>query len=272
MDLIDRLAILRDSAEGQHHALDTPKKTETALVLPFFDALGYDPFEVQDVEPDVRVDGDDDAVPVDYVLKKEGDPVMLVQCSAATDDLEVDEDHVLLRHLDTVEADLVVFTNGLRYHFYTDAVGSGAPAAAVFEFDLLGSEPAAVETLRRFTKRAFDPDEVRSASDDRPYDRLVQEYLTRQKDAPDAPFVQFVAAQIHDGDVPDDALDQLRPVVQHALEELAGDAEEELGNVLDREERRVSRNGDPVDHDDRDEPEASGVFDKDIVKRVLDDF
>jgi hypothetical protein len=60
--------------------------------------------------------------------------------------------------------------------------------------------------------------------------------------------------------------------VQHALEELAGDAEGELGNVLGREERRVSPHGDPVDHDDRDEPEASGVFDKDIVKRVIDDF
>jgi len=268
MDLIDRLSILRASAEGQHHALDTPKKTETALVLPFFDALGYDPFDVQDVEPEVRVGEGEDEVTVDYALKKEGKTVMLVQCSAATEGLDVDEEHGLLRHLDTEAADLVVFTNGLHYQFYADVAPEARPEA-VFTFDLLHAESAATETLRRVTKRAFDPDTLRATPDDRSYDRRVQEYLTRQKDAPDAPFVQFVAAQIHDGDVPDDALDQLRPVVQHALEDLADETEYGTSNG---DERRRSPNGDPVAHDDRGDQGTAGVFEKDIVKRVLEDF
>jgi len=269
MDLIDRLSILRASAEGQHHALDSQKKTETALVLPFFDALGYDPFDVQDVEPEVRAGGDEEDATVDYVLKKEGAPVMFVQCAAATEDLEVDDDHVLLRHLDTLEAALVVFTNGLRYQFYANARPRDE---AVFEFDLLDSGPAAVETLRRFSKRAFDPDEIHAVTDDGSYSRQVREYLVQQKDAPDAPFVQFVAAQIHDGDVPDDALDRLRPVVQEALEELAGEGEVDHGGGPGREWRPASPNGEPVAHGDKDGENTSGVFEKDLVKRVLDDF
>ena len=78
MEFTEKVSALQSSAENQLPALNSLKKTETALVLPFFDVLGYNPFDVRDVEPDFNVGlGDKGMRTVDYALKREGAPLML---------------------------------------------------------------------------------------------------------------------------------------------------------------------------------------------------
>ncbi len=273
MDLANRLSILRARAEKQCTALDRQKKMETALVLPFFDALGYDPFDVRDVEPEASVEREGEKDTVDYVLKKEARPVMLVEWMEVNEAPEVSEDHDLFRQAEALDASFVVFTNGLRYRLYAvsgeDARGSGKP---ILDFELLNHESGDVDVLRRFTKRAFDEDEILAATYDRTRSRQVREYLVQQTDTPDAPFVQFVAAQVSNDPVADDDLDQFRPVVQRVLNELLGAAEEEREPLSAPKDAPVPPNGETVADGAVNEQEQVGVFEKDIVKRVLEDF
>ncbi|PSQ94253.1 MAG: restriction endonuclease, partial [Bacteroidetes bacterium QH_2_63_10] len=55
MDLTEKISALQSSAQRQLPALTSLKKMETALILPFFNALGYDPFDVREIEPDFEM-------------------------------------------------------------------------------------------------------------------------------------------------------------------------------------------------------------------------
>jgi len=266
MDLADRLSMLRARADGQRAALDRQKATETALLLPFFDALGYDPFDVRAVEPDVRVERADETV--DYALKRDGTPVMFVECMRATRVLEVPDDSILLRHAEAMDVPFVLFTNGVRFRVYrVGGDGAGSSEELILDFDLLDYEPGEVDVLRRLARPVFDADDVCAAAYGRTRSRQVREYLTRQRDAPDASFVRFVATQICDETVSGDELDRLRPVVQNVLDELLGQAEDE-------KEPPAAREGSPVPPggEDATERKRAGVFEKDIVKRALNDL
>ena len=266
MDLADRLSMLQARVDGQRAALDRQKKTETALILPFFDALGYDPFDVRTVEPEASVGEGDETV--DYALKRDDTPVMLVECTGAARALEAPDDSALFRQAEAMGVPLVLFTNGVRFQFYTvdegEAEPSGGPA---LDFDLLDHASGAVGVLRRLARPVFDADGVRAALHGHTRSRQVREYLAGQKDAPDAPFVQFVASQACGGTVPSDELDRFRPVVQNVLEELLGATEDEDGALAARGESPV-----PVNEGGATERKTSGVFEKDIVKHALNDL
>ena len=261
MDLADRLSMLQARVDGQRAALDRQKKTETALVLPFFDALGYDPFDVRAVEPEASLGEGDETV--DYALKRDGTPVMLVECTDAAGAPDPPDNPALFRQAEAMGVPLVLFTNGVRFQFYTvggdEAEPSDGPA---LDFDLLDHASGEVDVLRRLARPVFDADGARAALYGRTRSRQVREYLARQKDAPDAPFVQFVATQVCDGTVPSDELDRFRPVVRSVLEELLGATE---GEAL------TARGGSPVPvgGGSATERKTSGVFEKDIVKHAL---
>lgn len=220
MGLAEKLSALRKSAERQLDVLNSKEKTENALLLPFFDALGYDAFNVREVEPGHVVELEEGAKDVDYAVKIDGAPTMLFQCEEAATDLDAFDGDPLFRHFDALDASLVVLTNGLTYRFFADLGGEGAvDGRPFFEFDLLNHESEQISYLERLTKSAFDTDEVLSTAFELKYTRLLQNYLVRQRDEPDTHFVRFLAAQIHEGEVSEGILDQFQPVVQQFLQQ-----------------------------------------------------
>jgi hypothetical protein len=266
MDLANRLSILQTRADEQRAALDHQKKAETALVLPFFDALGYDLFDVRAVEPEVNV-GKDGGETVEYALKREDRPVVLVECEGETASAEVPDDHTLFRHAEAMDVPLVLFTDGLRNRFYAVVADEDErPGEPLLDLDLLDYTSEDVDLLRQFTRPVFDRAAVRTIRG-HARNRQVREYLAQQKEAPDAPFVQFVATQICDGNVPDGELDRFRPAVQNVLDELLREPEPGRRSPAAREEAPV-----PPAEEGTEKQQEPGVFGKDVVKRALNDL
>lgn len=219
MRLPEKLTALKDRAEDQLDILNSKEKTQNALLLPFFDALGYDAFNVREVEPNHVVELDQEgAREVDYAVRIGGTPAMLFQCQEATGDLEAFDPDPLFRHFGELPASLVVLTNGLTYRFFADlGEGTSVDGRPFFEFDLLDYEPEQVTYLELLTKTAFDTEEVLAAAFELKYTRLLQNYLVRQRESPDKHFVRFLAAQIYEGRVSEGVLERFRPVVQRLL-------------------------------------------------------
>ncbi len=294
MSFSDKISSLQSSAERQLHALGSKKKTENALILPFFKMLGYNPFDVREVEPEYEIGrGEQGTETVDYALKKEGTPTVLFQCAEAKTDLETYENDVrgggLLEYLDELEADLVAFTNGLTYRFYAnleaDVRGKERP---FLEFNLLGYEPDQIQTIRQFSKPVFDRSEILSAARDLQTGQLLRSYFARQRESPDDRFVRFLVAQVCDGEISGSQLDRFRPLVQKVLGEF-GEDEGEGQSFSDQEGRALPEQTDePTVRDleaaaeetqldeeastDEDDEGESGPFDKDLAHRVIDDF
>ncbi len=303
MELLDRISTLQASAERQLYALDSQKKTENALILPFFSALGYDPFDVREVEPDLDVGLEEQGMKaVSYALKKDGAPAILVQCEKAETDLGAIDNRFLLQYFDELGGDVAVFTNGLRYRFYANLDARIKDDGRPFlEFNLLEHGSRQVEELERFTKPVFDAEAILSAAYDRKCGRLLREYVVQQQQSPDEHLVRFLATQIYEGEVSGDVLKRFRPVVQSVLREVVDGGSEIQWQAPGRDDRSES----PVDTSEFSETEASespdaepkrttqedssakeeatpgedkgelegeDPFDKDLARRVIDDF
>lgn len=230
MGLAQKLSTLKDRAEDQGPSLNTTEKTKNALLLPFFQMLGYDPFNVREVEPAPTVDlGSGNSETVDYAVNIDGAPAMLFQCRKATAGREAFEQATLLQRLDKLETTVVGLTNGLSYWFYTEvAAMGGANLLPFLKLDLFGYESQQVTDLERLTKSNFDAEEILSLAFERQHTHLLQNYFAEQQENPDEHFVRFLAAQIHEGGVSDDVLGRLQPVVQTFLEDVEVDRETSL--------------------------------------------
>ena len=228
MELPDQLSTLQAQAERQLRVIDTREKTKNALVLPFFKALGYDPFNLHEVQPGYVVDrAGGDAVTVDYAVLNDDAPALLVQCAEAGTDLQALDGTSVLEGLAAAGGGIAAVTNGCQYHFYATSEAEGAEADAPFlAFDLLdyetegNAEPASVQYIRRLTKPNFDAQEARMAAFNLKYTRRLQDYFVQQQETPDRHFVRFLAAQVYEGSVSEEVLDWFHPVVQASLEHL----------------------------------------------------
>ncbi len=229
MGLAQKLSTLKDRAEDQAQALNTKDKTKNALLLPFFQMLGYDPFNVREVEPGPTVDLGGGAEAVDYAVNIDGAPAMLFQCEQATAGREAFEQGTLLQRLNKLEATVVGLTNGLSYWFYTEVAAMGSTNLLPFlKLDLFEYEAQQVTDLKRLAKSNFDTEEILALAFERHHTHLLQNYFAEQQENPDEHFVRFLAAQIHEGGVSDDVLEQLQPVVQSFLEDVEVDRETSL--------------------------------------------
>jgi len=221
MALSEKLSALKGRAERQLDVLNSTEKTKNALLLPFFEALGYDPFDVREVEPEYPVDSEGEHPnAVDYAVRVNGAPAMLFECREATANLDTVGEDLFFRHAGELPGSLAVLTNGVTYRFFANlGGGDGVDSQPFFEFSLFDQEPGKITYLKRLTKPAFDAQEVLAAAFGLKYTRLLEGYLAEQQEDPDEHFVRFLAAQVYDGEVSEDVLGHFHPVVQRVLRE-----------------------------------------------------
>lgn len=245
MDLIKSISSLKASAERQLHALNTKEKTKNVLLLPFFNALGYDPFDVGDVEPafPLQLQGEDRRR-VDYALKVDGSPAILVQCAKAETDLDSYDEEPLSQWFPLLDTSVVARTNGLTYRLYADLPGQTEAAIQPFlEFDLLDHTAEDVKRLEPLTKASFDTETLLATAFEREYSERLKGYLARQRKTPDEHFVRFLAAQVFEGEVSKEAIEQFRPIVRDVLQQIVNGEIETREEVVSETDSAMSSNG-----------------------------
>ncbi len=135
----------------------TEEATKTAFVLPFLQVLGYDVFDPTEVEPEHTCDiGIKKGEKIDYAIKRNNDPILLVECKHWSQDLDF---HVnqLFRYYVTSKARFAVLTNGVQYRFFSDVEKSNIMDTAPFlEIDITNINEYQIEQLKKFHKSHFD--------------------------------------------------------------------------------------------------------------------
>ena len=120
MDFIDQVKQFSKRVESLKDAVATEEATKTSLIMPFFAMLGYDVFNPQEFVPEYTADvGIKKGEKVDYAIIMNDAPVILVECKAASENLEK-HDSQLFRYFGTTTAKFAILTNGIIYRFYTD--------------------------------------------------------------------------------------------------------------------------------------------------------
>lgn len=261
MDFAEEIAAISSRANNQVDHLQTEEATKNALILPFIKALGYDVFDIQEVEPEFTADvGTKKGEKVDYAIKRDDTPTMLFECKKAGADLSTDHASQLFRYFHVTSARIGILTNGIEYRFFTDLEEENKMDERPFlEVNVLDYSEAEVDELKRMRKSSFDLNEMLSTAHDLKYRKALLDDLEAQWQEPDDKFVSFMTKRVYDGRVTKRVRGQFRPIIRDALRQFVSDKisgrlklamqEEEEKNLDPAQESRQDEDG-PTEEDD----------------------
>lgn len=257
MDFKSKIGELsKRSTQASKKAL-TEEATKTSVILPFIQALGFDPFNLDEVVPEFVADvGLKRGEKVDFALKIDGKTTILIEVKPISSSLGNAQFNQLYRYFAVTEAKLGILTNGKEAWFFSDIdEPNKMDKKPFFTFDFQAFDDDEVAELGRFQKDIFSIDEILEAASALKYTSKAANFLKSQFDDPDDEFVKVIGRRIHDGMLTKGVIEQLRPAIQSALEFLIRDRIQDRLNIAFRSEP----NNEPSPKKEEDQVEQSDV-------------
>lgn len=234
-ELIEALAARSKAAERQ--AL-TEEATKTAVVLPFIQTLGFDVFNLDEVTPEFISDiGTKKGEKVDFVIKIDGKVSMLIEVKPISCKLGDTQFSQLFHYFHVTEARLAILTNGKEAWFFSDTEEPNKmDQEPFFVFNFQKHDKSQINELARFQKHSFAIDTIIEAASTLKYIRGAADYIKKQLDSPDEEFIRLIGKKIYDGSLTKSVMEQLRPSIQNALDEIIRNRIQETLNIKIRAE------------------------------------
>lgn len=228
MSLFDELSKISEEIQSQRHLINNEAATEMVSVRPFIRALGYDIFNLAEVEPQYTADPNSSGTDrVDYVIKRDGDPIMLVEIKSTKTTLSPQHWKQLHSYFVALDVEFGILTNGLEYRFYTDTQKSNVMDEAPFlTIDLQSLDASQIRILEGFSKARFAPEQTLRKI-------KVSNLLEIELSQPSDDFVKHFARQLNAGRIRQAVIEEFRPILKRALEDLV---EQEIARRLRRPE------------------------------------
>lgn len=225
MDFADHISQLAAQAKEHLPRIQTEEATKNALVMPFIRALGYDPFNLNEVNPELVADvGIKRGEKVDYAIMFDGKPVILFECKIAGTDLGTVHASQLYRYFSVTDARFAVLTNGTDYWFYTDLDAPNRMDAKPFLiFNLFDARESIIEELKKFAKDSFDVAQIMSTATQLKYTNAIKQVFARQLVEPDEDFMKFCANQVYPGRMTAQVRDQFMALTRLAFRQFIND-------------------------------------------------
>lgn len=226
MDFVDQLRVLSSKIASTKDVVQTEEATKNAMVMPFIQILGYNPFDPFEVTPELVADvGTKKGEKVDYAILSEGKPIIIFECKKAGDELNIGHAGQLFRYFHVTSARFGVLTNGISYKFFTDLEQPNKmDEKPFFEFNILEFKDRDVEELKKFAKSAYNLDTILATANDLKYTRAIQQRLEEWMSNPPEEFVRLVSADLLAGKRFTPATkDQFTAISKRAFEQLIGE-------------------------------------------------
>lgn len=224
MDFKDYVLQLADRIKNQKDIVRTEEATKNAFVLPLISALGYDVFNPVEVVPELDCDlikkrGEK----IDYAIKHNDETILLIECKHCTANLDLHNSQ-LQKYFVASNARFGALTNGIEYWFYTDLekqnIMDTKPFLVVNLLDLSDSD---IDQLKKFHKSYYDVDAILSTAQELKYTTQLKSVLLGEIFNPADDFVRAIAKKVYSGVINQKVLDQFRPLVATAIENIIND-------------------------------------------------
>ena len=202
------------------------KATERELIEPFIEALGYDlGLLAGEVEPQPEDPLATTTVKCDYAIKKDDARIVLIEAKGANVSLGApDQLSAYFRQLKSSGVWLGIFTNGAEYRFYSGYIQENIKRMDSEPFlvlNLLDFDAAIAETVSKFAKDQFDPNEVQELAQKEKFKRewepKILDALRKELTEPSEELFQLFLNRIN---AEDEDLERLKPLVKKAANQL----------------------------------------------------
>ncbi|MGP1457668.1 MAG: type I restriction endonuclease [Veillonella parvula] len=198
----------------------TEEATKTSLIMPFFRILGYDVFNPNEFMPEFVADvGLKKGEKVDYAIKFDNEPVILVECKSINEKLEK-HDSQLYRYFGTTTAKFAILTNGIVYRFYTDIDELNKMDEAPFlEINLLELRDEQIVKLQYFTKENFDKDAIYDSAEGLKNEAQIRQIIKEEIENPSEELVKFILGKgVYSRAKTQSVIDKYTPIVKNAFD------------------------------------------------------
>jgi len=218
MDFIDQLKQFSERASEVRKHLSTEESTKNALVMPFFQLLGYDVFNPLEFRPECIADvGIKKGEKVDYAVYIDNKLCMLIEAKSVNENLSLHGSQ-LFRYFTTTKAKFGILTNGLKYCFYTDLDEANKMDCKPFlEFDLLDIKENLVPEIKKFAKSTFDVNVIFNTASELKYSYEIKKYLDQQFKEPSDDFTVHIVKSFYEGRMTQPVVEKFKPIVKKTI-------------------------------------------------------
>jgi hypothetical protein len=279
MDLIDEIKALSKSIADQADCLTTEEATKNACILPFIQFLGYNIFNPKEVVPEFNADfGVKKGEKVDYAILKDGKPIILFECKRYGTNLDDVHASQLYRYFSVAEARVGILTNGRQYRVFTDLEKPNTMDAKPFlEIDILNINESQVKEIKRFSRSAFDIEELIGIAGELKYTKEIIKILSDQYNKPSEDFVKFFIKNVYSGKATHKIIEDFTELTKQAMRQFISDKiNERLETAFSEESQKEEIGGAQIVEK---EPEGKSIITTDeeiegyhIVKAILKDL
>ncbi|TDR32017.1 type I restriction endonuclease [Hydromonas duriensis] len=220
MDLIDKLKEISSRVEKQKAFIQTEEASKTAFVLPFLQSLGYEIFNPTEVIPEFTADtANKNGEKVDYAIALDEKIIILIECKQVGAILQEKHAGQLYRYFSVLpETKFAILTDGIKYLFYSDLEKEHVmDEAPFFEFDLTNFNESQVDELKKFSKSAFNLDEIISNASNLKYLRALKAEISKEFEQPSEELVRLLTKRVYSGTFTEKVRDQFSRLVKLTL-------------------------------------------------------
>ena len=200
MDFIEKINQFSRRVETLKDQIQTEEATKTALIMPFFQLLGYDVFNPSEFVPEFTADvGIKKGEKIDYAIFLNGELSILLEAKAIDENLDKHGSQ-LFRYYATSSARFGILTNGIIYRFYTDLDTPNKMDDRPFlEFNLLNLKDNLIPEIKKFERDNFDCNNILNSAAELKYTNEIKKLLYNEMIAPSDEFVRFLLKDIYPG-------------------------------------------------------------------------
>lgn len=167
------------------------------MILPFISLLGYDVFDVNEVNPEHSADFSDKYKNrVDYAILRNGEAVMAIECKQTVDKADRGQLRSYFNACKSVK--LGVLTDGIIYEFFADCDSPNMMDEEPFlrfnfdEFAKGRIDNEQVKAILTFAKNEFDPDNVGAEAKKKLIFSSIINFLEKNLENPSDDFIGYL--------------------------------------------------------------------------------
>lgn len=224
MDFSEKILQFAKRVEKLKDQIHTEEATKTALIMPFFQLLGYDVFNPSEFVPEFVADvGIKKGEKIDYAIFVNNELSILVEAKSVNEDLEKHGSQ-LFRYYATSTARFGILTNGIIYKFYTDLeVPNKMDDRPFLEFNLLDIKDNLIPEIKKFERDNFDHDNILNSAAELKYTNEMKKILYEEMSNPSDEFIRFMLKDIYPGIKTQNVIDRFRDITQKAFKQFVND-------------------------------------------------
>jgi len=179
------LTAIAERSAAVKHTCANEESTKHFLILPIVGALGYDYTDPFVVQPEFAADfRDNERERVDYVVMRDGTPIIAIECKKAGADLAANRGQLRAYFSALQSVRLGILTNGTLFEFFADCETPNIMDTEPFvTLDLEAATrapiaPDVLEALSLITQSRFEPEMVAEAAGERLIAKRLRTVLT----------------------------------------------------------------------------------------------